>query len=112
MQFTTFVAVLASAALAASSALPVALPEIVTMPQGQPATVGAVCGQKQEKVACCNGGGSGGNGLLAGLNLFGGACSASILGDECSQGALACCPVSQSSPSLISVGSICAPISL
>lgn len=73
MQFTSLFTVLATAAIASAAAMPVARPEPITMPHDTP--VGAACGQSEEKVACCNGGGSGGNSRFAGFSPFGGACS-------------------------------------
>ncbi|KAK4636012.1 hypothetical protein CLAFUW4_01687 [Fulvia fulva] len=110
MQFTTIFAAALSACLVA------AVPTESYLPEMGDGSGENMCGN-QQKAACCNGDNQAGGqaGLIGGLlgGLLGGDCTLSVLGGVCSQGSVACCPTTNvNSQSLVSLGSVCVPISL
>ncbi|KAF7187263.1 hypothetical protein HII31_11351 [Pseudocercospora fuligena] len=111
MQFTTVFTIFATAALAMGAAVP-SEPSGASKPESSSPSspeIGSSCGNKQEKVACCNGA-AGSSGTLSLLNqVLGGSCALDVLGSTCSQGNVACCPTTQNNEGItvINIGSPC-----
>ncbi|EME48680.1 hypothetical protein DOTSEDRAFT_67650 [Dothistroma septosporum NZE10] len=109
MQFTTLFAAALSACLVA------AIPSPSYLPEGGDGSMDSFCGN-QQKAACCDGSNEGGlGGIFGGIlgGVLGGDCALTVVSGECSQGSVACCPTTNvGSSSLVSLGSICAPITL